>query len=86
MSNVTDVNLALHLVHGEPIRFKLRRSDYDLMNAPQRIEEAMESKFLGIVMQGDLVLVPSSNIARIEISPAPEGLLRSTIRDAEPLD
>jgi len=76
--------LTVTLIHGDPIVVEVDRTQYDVMNSGSRIETALDRPHFGVRLDGRLVFVPSSNIARIEIDPAPDVLVKGVITDARP--
>ena len=79
-----EISLTIHLVHGPAIRLKGQRSERDLMNFGTRVEHGMEAPFLAFEVDGKLTLVPQHNIASVELSPAPDGLLlKHLIKDVQ---
>jgi hypothetical protein len=76
--------MTIHRVVGDPLRFKLRRTVDDMRNAGAAIENGLAANYLGVVLEGKLIIVPAHQIAGIEIDPAPKVLVAHVIKDAEP--
>ena len=76
--------ITVRLVDDEPLRFKLRRTVDEMRNAGATIENGLAANYLGVVLQGKLIVVPARRIAGIEIDPAPNVLVAHVIKDAEP--
>ena len=76
--------MTIHRVGGDPLRFKLRRTADDIRNAGAAIESGLAANYLGVVLEGKLIVVPAHQIAGIEIDPAPKVLIAHVIKDAEP--
>ncbi|HZM01271.1 MAG TPA: hypothetical protein VFD43_13575 [Planctomycetota bacterium] len=82
-----EMHLTIHLVHGPAIRLKGQRSDRDLMNFGSNVERGMDSPFLAFQVDGQLTLVPRHNIASVELTPVPDGLLlKHLIKDVQRAD
>jgi len=78
-----EYTMTIHRVNGEPLKFKLRRAVDQIRNAGTAIESGLAANYLGVVLDGKLVVIPSHQIARIEIDPAPNVLIAHVIKDAE---
>jgi len=76
--------MTIHRVDGDPLRFKLRRTADEIRNAGAAIEKGLAANYLGVVLEGKLIVVPAHQIAGIEIEPAPKVLIAHVIKDAEP--
>jgi len=76
--------MTIHRVGSDPLRFKLRRTADDIRNAGAAIENGLAANYLGVVLEGKLIVVPAHQIAGIEIDPAPKVLVAHVIKDAEP--
>ncbi len=82
----TEFKVSIHLVQGDPVQFKLALDLDELRNLGTNIENALNAKYLGVELHGKLQIFPAHNISRIEIDPAPNVLIATVIRDAQPLD
>ena len=81
-----EFTLTLHLIQGDPIRFKLRRTIAQMRNIGTNLESSLESRYVGVELNGKLLIVPFHNVRSLEIDPAPSGLIKHVVRDAEPVD
>jgi hypothetical protein len=79
-----EYTMTIHRVDADPLRFKLRRSLDEMRNAGAAIENGLASNYLGVVLEGKLIVVPSHQISGIEIDPAPNVLIAHVIKDVEP--
>jgi hypothetical protein len=77
--------ITIHRVDGDPLRFKLRRTIDEMRNAGATIENGLSANYLGVVLEGKLIVVPSRRISGIEIDPAPNVLIAHVIKDVEPV-
>jgi len=77
--------MTIHRVDADPLRFKLRRTADEIRNAGAAIENGLAANYLGVVLDGKLIVVPSHQIAGIEIDPAPKVLIAHVIANAEPI-
>jgi hypothetical protein len=75
----------IHLMKGDPIRFRIRRGINELRNVGSNLENGLKAQYFGVELDGKLVVVPSHNIRSIEIDPSPNALIAHVIRDAEPV-
>ena len=80
MQNTSEITVSVHLNSGDPIIFKLDDTDDRQMNAASRIEREMSAKYVGVDLDGKLILIPTSSIQKIEISPAPEAMIANVVR------
>jgi len=82
-----EFTFTIHLIQGNPIRFKLNRTAADLRNAGSRLESALQARYFGVELNGKLVIVPFHNIRSIEIDPVVPGVLVAhVLTDAKPAD
>ena len=78
-----EYTMTIHRVDADPLRFKLRRTVDEMRNAGAAIENGLSANYLGVVLNGKLVVVPAHQIAGIEIEPAPNVLIAHVISGAE---
>ena len=64
--------------------FKQNLTDERERNAGTRIEQSMNANFFGVEMDGKLILIPTSSIQKVEISPAPETMISHVVKGARP--
>jgi hypothetical protein len=83
MQNTSDITISVHLHSGDPIVFRLDATEDRKMNAASRIEQSMKANYMGVDLDGKLVLIPTSSIQKIEISPAPEVMIANVVRGAK---
>jgi len=43
----------------------------------------MNANYLGIELDGKLIIIPMNNIQKVEISPAPTALISHVVKDAK---
>ncbi|MCB1878096.1 MAG: hypothetical protein KDH88_19145 [Chromatiales bacterium] len=80
------VNVTVHLIHGDPLRFRLDHGRGGRFSLAGEIEKTLATDSLAVELQGRLVIIPNHNIQRIEIDPCPVALPPSVIKGAESLD
>jgi len=78
------MTVTIHCVSGDSISYKIEADVDRQRNAASRIENAMESKYFGLEMDGKLTLIPMHNIEKVEISPPPRGWIAHVVKDAKP--
>lgn len=76
--------ITVHRVDDDPLRFTLRRTVDEMRNSGATIENGLGANYLGVILDGKLIVVPARRIASIEIDPAPNVLVAHVIKDAEP--
>jgi hypothetical protein len=64
--------------------FKIEADSKMLRNAASRIENSMNSNYVGVELNEKLIIIPTNNIQTIEFSPTPSGLLSHAIKGAKP--
>ena len=84
MQEKDDITISVYLHSGDPIIFKLDDTDDRQMNAASRIEHSMNANYMGVDLDGKLVLIPTSSIQKIEIFPAPEAMIANVVKGAKP--
>ena len=77
--------MTIHLMQGESVKFKLTRGMNELRNAGSSLESGLQAKYVGIELEGKLMIIPSHNVRLIEIEPAPQALIAHVISDAQPV-
>ena len=82
MDDSNEFTVTIHLVHGEPIKFKALLTEVDMMKKADDIEYMLKRYALGMEVDGKLLIVPYSNVKFIEASPAPKELPLFMIRNA----
>jgi hypothetical protein len=82
MEKTAEITISVHLHSGDPIVFKLDSTDDRQINAGTRIESSMNANFFGVELDGKLILIPTSSILKVEISPAPEAMISHVVKGA----
>jgi hypothetical protein len=80
---MAELNIVIHLIHGEPIKLRGQRSHEEIMNLGAGIERAMDAKYLCIELDGKVMMIPEHNIKWVEVSPAPDLPIKWMIRNVE---
>ena len=83
MQSLSESTISIHLVSGDPVIFKIEATDDRVRNAGTRIERSMNANYIGVELDGKLIIIPTNNIQKIEISPAPTALISHVIKDAK---
>lgn len=83
MQNPSDITFSVHLISGDPIVFKIDATKDRQRNAGARIEQGMNANYIGVELDGKLIIIPTNNIQKIEISPAPTALISHVVKDAK---
>ena len=74
MSTEGEFKVIIHLIHGEPIKFKVSPTEAEMMTKGKDIETALTRISMGLEIDGRLLIIPYSNIKYIEDDPAPPNL------------
>ena len=74
MSEDGEFQVTVHLIHGDPIRFRVIPSAAEMLAKGQDIGNALMRISMALEMDGKLLIIPYSNIKYIEASPAPPDL------------
>ena len=82
MEKTAEITISVHLQSGEPIVFKQDLTEDKERNSGTKIEQSMNSNFFGVEMDGKLILIPTSSIQKVEISPAPKAMISHVIKGA----
>jgi hypothetical protein len=83
MQSPSEVTISIHLVSGDPVIFKIEATDERVRNAGSRIERSMNANYVGVELDGKLIIIPTNNIQKIEISPAPTALISHVVKDTK---
>ncbi len=81
MESKPETRMTIHRVGAEPIRIMATLSPERSRNMASAIEKGMDAKYLGLELDGKLIIIPAHQIACIEIEPAPRALIAHVIRD-----
>jgi len=79
MQNLSEITISINLLSGDPIVFKIEANDDRQRNAGARIDRGMNANYIGVELDGKLVIIPTNNIQKIEISPAPTAMVSNII-------
>jgi hypothetical protein len=82
-SPTTEYRLTIDRVTGDPLLFKFQRSTEQIRNAGSAIEKGLAANYLGVLPEGKLVIIPSHQIASVEIDPAPKVFIQYVVKDVE---
>jgi hypothetical protein len=83
MQNPSEATISIHLLSGDPIVFKIEANEDRHRNAGARIERGMNANYIGTELDGKLVIIPTNNIKKVEISPAPAAMISNIIKGAK---
>ena len=83
MQSPSESTISIHLVSGDPVIFTIEATADRLRNAGTRIERSMNANYIGVELDGKLIIIPTNNIQKIEIFPAPTALISHVIKDAK---
>jgi hypothetical protein len=81
-----EFTITIHMMQGDPIRFKLKRTVAELRNIATNLESGLQARYVGVELNGKLVIVPFHNVRSLEIDPTPGGLIAHVLRGTEPVD
>ena len=80
MQNPSEITISIHLLSGDPIVFKIEANEDRQRNAGTRIESSMNANYIGVELDGKLVVIPTNNIQKVEISPATTGMISHLVK------
>ena len=83
MQNLSEITISIHLLSGEPIVFKIEANEDRQRNAGARIDRGMNANYIGVELDGKLVIIPTNNIQKVEISPAPAAMISHVVKGAK---
>jgi len=82
MPTIIEFTCKISLLRGEPIVFKIAADDERRRYAVGRLEQTLDSPYIGLRLPDKLVLVPTHNIQSIEITPPLPNRMHHVINDA----
>jgi len=80
-----EYTITIHMIQGDPIRFRLKRTLAAMRNMAANLESALQARYVGVELNGKLVIVPFHNVRSVEIAPAISGVIKHVLRDTEPV-
>ncbi len=83
MQNPSEATISIHLLSGDPIVFKIEANEDRQRNAGTKIERSMNANYIGVELDGKLVVIPTNNIQKVEISPAPAAMISNVVKGAK---
>ena len=83
MQNQSEITISITLLSGDPIVFELEANEDRQRTAGARIEHSMNANYLGVELDGKLVIIPTNNIQKVEISPAPTAMISNVVKGAK---
>jgi len=83
MQNPSEITISINLLSGDPIVFKIEANEDRQRNAGARIERSMNANYIGVELDGKLVIIPTNNIQKVEISPAPTAMISHVVKSAK---
>ncbi|MDF3933029.1 hypothetical protein [Pseudomonas citronellolis] len=76
-------HLYLHFTDGQRLALRFPQQSDDPLEVARGIRKQLESPFLSIEVDGDLLMIPRESIKYLQISPAPARLPDPTVLGAE---
>ncbi|BAN46010.1 hypothetical protein [Metapseudomonas resinovorans] len=76
-------HLYLHFQDGQRLALRFPQVSADPVEVARNLRRQLESPFLSIEVDGDLLLIPRESIKYMQISPAPPALPEATVMGAE---
>ena len=83
MAGDNEFTITIHLIHGNPIKFKASVSNSDLATKADDIEYMLKRYALATEVDKKLLIIPYNNIKYIEVFPAPPNLPLFIIKDGK---
>jgi hypothetical protein len=72
--------LTIHFTDGTKLLLTFPKQEDDFHQIAKRVQKALDADQLAIEVDGDLIVVPMSNVKYLQVSPAPEKLPDSVIQ------
>jgi hypothetical protein len=69
-----EFKVIVHLIHGEPIKFKASLTEAEMLTKGEDIGDALGRTSMGLELDGKLLIIPYSNIKYVEADPSPPNL------------
>lgn len=79
-------HLYVYFQDGQRLALRFPNQEDDPVEVARNLHKQLESPFLSIEVDGDLLLVPRESIKYLQICPMPAALPEPTIRGAEVID
>ena len=86
MTTEGEYKIIVHLIHGEPIKFKVSPTEAEMMAKGEDIEIALTRVSMGLEIGGKFLIIPYSNIKYIEADPSPPNLPMFITQRAQSID
>ena len=80
MQNPSETTISITLLSGDPIVSKIEANEDGQRIAGRRIERSMNANYIGVELDEKLVIIPSDNIQKLEISPAPAAMISNVVK------
>jgi hypothetical protein len=79
-----DVTTALHFTDGTSLKFShTRQEGEDWTSITTNLKKALEADKFAAEVDGDLIVIPTTNIKYVRVSPAPSSLPHGVLRGAK---
>lgn len=79
-------HLYLHFIDGQRLALRFPQQSDDPVEVARGIRKQLETPFLCIEVDGDLLMIPRESIKYLQISPAPMRMPDTTVLGAEVID
>ncbi|AOE82792.1 hypothetical protein [Pseudomonas sp. TCU-HL1] len=76
-------HLYLYFQDGQRLALRFPQQSADPVEVARSLRRQLESPFLSIEVDGDLLLIPRESIKYLQVSPAPPTLPEATLTGAE---
>jgi len=75
--------MIVRYTNGSSHKFSFPQIDQDQFNLVAKLQELLKQNHLILELEGRMVVIPFQNIQMIELSPSPEKLPPTTIKDVK---
>ena len=75
--------ITIYRIHGEPLKFEVEITVAKQLGLSADLEQSLSREAMAIEADGTLYVIPYSNIAHVECTPAPETLPIFIMRNAK---
>ena len=82
----SDRFLTVHFIDGSEMSVSFPKQGGNPLRLAQRVQEAIESSQLAIELDGQLLVIPMSNVKYLQARPCPDELPETVIRGGALID
>ena len=73
--------LTIHFIDGSKLSVTFPQQTDDFSQIANRVQKALDANQLAIQIDGELLVIPMTNVKYLQVNPAPEKLPETVIRN-----